>query len=303
MVVETLRPPELGKQRRQSIGDHRFHAHAAHRHETAELPAALEHVLHVTAAGPRDVREDAAHDQLRRVHGAVAIGGDHDDRVPELHPDAIGQQVGDDDVSLLQRGRAPCNPRGQQRERPQLILGIDAIEAKGRGLGVVAEHRAELEPTRVRLHPGLGAERLFDDRDIIWRQHHRQRQVVDRRDVPAPMDLHVPEHGVGHLPDHQAREGPGGRLEDDDRNDADRDERGSQQRPAAVPCEIADRDLDEGAHAAAPVVSRPTRHPSSRRNTISASAITRGSCVENTNVVPSVSLMRRIVLMTSAALA
>jgi hypothetical protein len=40
------------------------------------------------------------------------------------------------------------------------------------------------------------------------RQRHRQRQVVDRGDVAAPMHLEVPEHGVGHLADHQAREGP-----------------------------------------------------------------------------------------------
>jgi hypothetical protein len=161
----------------------------------------------IAAAGARDVGQYAAHDELRGVHGAIAIGSDDDDGVPELHAHAAGQQVWDDDVSLLQRGRALFDPRRKQRKGPRLVLGVDAVEAKGGRFGVVAEHRTELEPARVRLHPRLRAERLFDDGDVSRRQHQRQGQVVDRRHVPTPMDLQMPEHGVRHLADHQAREG------------------------------------------------------------------------------------------------
>jgi hypothetical protein len=58
------------------------------------------------------------------------------------------------------------------------------------------------------------------------------------------MDLEMADHGIGDLTDHHGLEGAGNGDEDQDEHDADRDERGGQQRSSPVAEKIPDSDFE-----------------------------------------------------------
>jgi hypothetical protein len=72
--------------------------------------------------------------------------------------------------------------------------------------------------------------------------------------IAAPMDLHLAEHRVRDLADHQALECPGGGVEDDHGQHAQSDEGRGEERTPPVSGEVPDGDREQCGHAAVPAV-------------------------------------------------